>query len=199
MLRRRLQEGCRDERGITGLETAIILIAFIMVAAVFAYVVLSAGLFSSQEARQAIYSGIERTKGTIEVRGSVLANMTDGVVDQLLFCVGSIGAASEIDFTDTSEGNNTVVISYYDQYNQYPSVNWTLNKIMSSNEDNILDENELFQIIVDLAPINAAASTPDERLSAYHTFTLEVKPPIGAILSIERTIPARVSQLVNLH
>jgi len=65
--------------------------------------------------------------------------------------------------------------------------------------DNILDENELFQIVVDLAPINAAAASPEERLTAYHTFTLEVKPPIGAILSIERTIPARVSQLVNLH
>ena len=199
MLRRMLREGYRDQRGITGLETAIILIAFIMVAAVFAYVVLSAGLFSSEEAREAIYSGLERTRGTVEVRGSVLANMTEGVVDQLLFCVGSIGTGADIDFTDTSEGNNTVVISYYDQYNQYPSVNWTLNKITSSNMDNILDENELFQIVVDVASINAAASSPEERLSAYHTFTLEVKPPIGAILSIERTIPARVSQLVNLH
>ena len=34
------------EQGITGLETAIILIAFVIVASVFAYVVLSAGLFS---------------------------------------------------------------------------------------------------------------------------------------------------------
>jgi len=109
MLRRMLREGYRDQRGITGLETAIILIPFIMVAAVFAYVVLSAGLFSSQEAREAIYSGLERTRGTVEVRGSVLANMTEGVVDQLLFCVGSIGTGADIDFTDTSEGNNTVV------------------------------------------------------------------------------------------
>ena len=34
-----------DERGITGLETAIILIAFVVVASVFAYAVLTAGLF----------------------------------------------------------------------------------------------------------------------------------------------------------
>ena len=34
----------RDEKGITGLETAIILIAFVVVAAVFAYTTLSAGL-----------------------------------------------------------------------------------------------------------------------------------------------------------
>ena len=39
----------RSEKGITGLETAIILIAFVVVAAVFAYTALSAGLFSTQK------------------------------------------------------------------------------------------------------------------------------------------------------
>ena len=37
----------RDQRGITGLETAIILIAFVVVASVFAYTVLSAGVLSA--------------------------------------------------------------------------------------------------------------------------------------------------------
>ncbi len=39
----------REERGITGLETAIILIAFVVIASIFAYTVLSAGIFSSQK------------------------------------------------------------------------------------------------------------------------------------------------------
>jgi flagellin-like protein len=34
-----------EERGITALETAIILIAFVVVAAVFAFTILSAGTF----------------------------------------------------------------------------------------------------------------------------------------------------------
>jgi archaeal flagellin FlaB len=38
----------RSQRGITGLETAIILIAFVVVASVFAYTVLSAGIFSAE-------------------------------------------------------------------------------------------------------------------------------------------------------
>ena len=37
----------RDQRGITGLETAIVLIAFVVVASVFAFAVLSTGLLSS--------------------------------------------------------------------------------------------------------------------------------------------------------
>ncbi|HEY90231.1 MAG TPA: hypothetical protein G4O07_00180 [Dehalococcoidia bacterium] len=57
--------------GITGLETAIILIAFVVVAAVFAYTVLSAGLFSSQKSEQAVHSGLEEAQSTLEVKGSV--------------------------------------------------------------------------------------------------------------------------------
>ena len=36
----------REQRGITGLETAIVLIAFVVVSSVFAFAALSTGLFS---------------------------------------------------------------------------------------------------------------------------------------------------------
>ena len=49
-----------SQKGITGLETAIILIAFVVVAAVFAYTVLSAGLFATQKSQEAVYSGLEK-------------------------------------------------------------------------------------------------------------------------------------------
>jgi flagellin FlaB len=39
----------RDQRGITGLETAIVLIAFVVVSSVFAFAALSTGLFSSDK------------------------------------------------------------------------------------------------------------------------------------------------------
>ena len=56
----------RNERGITGLETAIILIAFVVVASVFAYTVLSAGIFSSQKAKEAVYSGLDEARSSME-------------------------------------------------------------------------------------------------------------------------------------
>lgn len=195
-LGRRLNE---DQRGITGLETAIILIAFVMVATVFAYVVLSAGLFTSQQAKESIYEGVEQSKSTMMLRGNVLANMTAGAVAEIYFTVGTVGQGNRIDMTDTSGGNNTVVISFSDQYQQFASLNWTLQKITSLGDDNILDQNELFQITVDTSLVNESASSDEEKLGAYHTFALEVKPPSGAVLTIERTIPARVSQLVNLY
>jgi flagellin-like protein len=63
----------RDQRGITGLETAIILIAFVVVASVFAYTVLSAGIFSAEKGKEAVHAGLAQARGSMELVGSVKA------------------------------------------------------------------------------------------------------------------------------
>jgi archaeal flagellin FlaB len=186
-----------NQQGITGLETAIILIAFVMVASVFAYVVLSAGLYSSQKAKAAIFEGISTAGSCVELRGSVLATVDNSTLQNIIFTVASVSGGNPIDFTDTTvTGNsaalNKTVISYNDDIRSVPSLNWTLQKVSYRNTDNLLDENELFQITVNMTGLSC-------NVSAYHTFCLEVKPPSGAVLVIERTVPARVSALVNLH
>lgn len=83
----------RSERGITGLETAIIVVAFVVVASVFAYTVLSAGLFSSQKADETVHSGISQSQATSELRGSVLAYKgtanSDDCITKISFTVGN--------------------------------------------------------------------------------------------------------------
>ena len=74
---RRLVRMHRDQKGITGLETAIILIAFVVVAAVFAYTALSSGLFASEKSKQAINAGINETQSTLEIKGDVVAYRRD--------------------------------------------------------------------------------------------------------------------------
>ncbi|MEE8471631.1 MAG: archaellin/type IV pilin N-terminal domain-containing protein [Dehalococcoidia bacterium] len=81
MIKRLLGRIFREEKGITGLETAIILIAFVVVAAVFAYTVLSAGLFSSQKGQEAVYAGLEETRSTMEMKGSVVATGVSAIND----------------------------------------------------------------------------------------------------------------------
>jgi archaeal flagellin FlaB len=179
------------QKGITGLETAIILIAFVIVASVFAYVVLSAGLFSTQKAKEAVYAGLQETRSTVEIKGDIIAKMENGKVTEVFFTVGGRPGNEPVDFTDTSNTTNKVVISFQDQYQVINTVNWTLTKLVSQNDDNLLDMNELFLVTVDLAAT--------DNIGPYHTFTLEVKPPVGAVLPIERTVPARTSQYVNLH
>lgn len=181
------------QKGITGLETAIILIAFVIVASVFAYVVLSAGLFSSQKAKEAITSGLGSTMSVLQLKGDVIAEMDSGNLTGLQITVGIPSAGNPVDFSTTQNGTKMVVISYTDDENIFPSCNWTLVKLSDLNDDLLLDPNELFQIHVDLA------SSGTVSLGPYHRFTVEIKPPDGPVLSIERTLPARVSQFVNLH
>ena len=222
------------QKGITGLETAIILIAFVMVASVLAYVVLTAGLFSAQKAKDAIYSGLDEVRSTLLLKGDVLLKMENGVGTKLIFTVGVGEGSNPIDFTDTSgistttptstttsttttttttstttsstttssgtsSVNNVVVISYHDSFQNIPSLDWTLTKLTSFGDDNLLDPNELFLITVDLAKVNDQAQSDNQKLKAYHPFTIEVKPPKGAVMTIERTVPARVNDMVSLY
>lgn len=187
------------EEGITGIETAIILIAFVIVASVFAYVALSAGLFSTQKAKEAIYSGLDEAKSTVEIKGNVYGKMEAGVLKDVYFTLATTTGGDMIDFTDTSStDSNLVVVSYTDNYQMFPTVNWTMSKLNTTDSDNLLDKNELFLITVDLSCVSATANATWWP-GPYHTFTLEVKPPVGAVLTLERTIPARVDQIVNLY
>jgi flagellin-like protein len=62
----------KGQRGVTGLETAIILIAFVVVASVFAFTVLSTGIFSSEKGKETIHAGLKEARSSIEVRGAVV-------------------------------------------------------------------------------------------------------------------------------
>ena len=65
-----------DQRGITGLETAIVLIAFVVVASVFAFTVLTTGIFTSQEARDASEAAITSGESTLKRVGPFLGGGT---------------------------------------------------------------------------------------------------------------------------
>ena len=198
-MRNLLRKIINRQQGITGIETAIILIAFVIVASVFAYVVLSAGLFSTQEAKEAIHSGLKEARSTIEIKGNLYGRMENSVLQEVYFTVSTVTGGDAIDFTDTSSNSsNLVIISYTDAYQIFPTVNWTMTKLNTTTIDDMLDANELFMITVDLSCVSANA-TPEQMPGPYHTFQLEVKPPTGAVVVIERTLPARIDQIVNLY
>jgi flagellin FlaB len=191
-LRKFLNKTRKDQEGITGLETAIILIAFVIVASVFAYVVLSAGLYSSQKAKEAITAGLQSTMSTIEVKGNMIAKMEGGVVTHLYFCVGIPAAGSPVDFSPPTSNTSLLIISYSDADHLVASMNWTIEKLAMINADDILDPTELFQVDV-IFPTSGIT------IGAYDKFSLEVKPADGPVLTLERTLPARINEYVNLH
>jgi flagellin FlaB len=69
------------DNAFTGLEAAIVLIAFVVVAAVFSYVVLGAGFFTTQKSQETIYKSVEQATSNIQVVGQVYG--VSSVADQI--------------------------------------------------------------------------------------------------------------------
>ncbi len=184
-----------EERGITGLETAIILIAFVVVAAVFAFVVLSTGLFSSERGKETIYAGLQKTRGNLELRGSIIANANAGntAVDTLVFDLG-LAAGGEPVNLDPSATVNKTIVAFIDDSTNINDMTYTVDWVVGDT-DNLLEPGELAEVTVNV--INAGVTA----LSNNDTFTLEVRPPLGAYLVIQRTLPAGSSMetVVNLR
>jgi len=58
-------------RGVIGIESAIVLIAFVIVAAALAFVVLNMGFSTTQKAKTAIIAAVEESGSSMEIAGKV--------------------------------------------------------------------------------------------------------------------------------
>ena len=210
-----LKKFLNREKGITGLETAIILIAFVVVAAVFAYTTLSAGLFSTQKAQEAVYSGLKEAQSTLELKGAVVATSNGTYIQQISFTVSNVLGGEAIDFTppdaDTTatgvveaDSPNKVVINYIDQNQTVNDLYWTITKLGDADTDDLLENNEKFKITIGggtagTAPGNLIDALTGNELDINTEFSLIVQTPIGAVLEIERTTPAYIDAIMNLR
>jgi archaeal flagellin FlaB len=225
MLKRLIRVIKGEQKGITGLETAIILIAFVVVASVFAYTVLSAGIFSSQKGKEAIYSGLSEARASLEPKGSMEAYKgTVGTTDtavKVSFVVTNALAGQAIDLTPsytvdgtglhTNTAKHVCLISYIDDNQAINDVAWTVNFIGKHSNDNLLESGEQAVITVWLADYDGTdyalgTDTTDPFIDAdaslpgiYDKFTVEVKAEKGSALIMERTLPARLDTVMDLN
>lgn len=177
----------QGQRGITGLETAIILIAFVVVASVFAFAVLTTGLLSSDKARDATLSALEETESTLALRGAVVgvSNPGNTSLTNVRFQVNSVSRGSlELSATST-------IFSYQDndQFMNVPAANWTATWLIGTGP--LVDPGEAVDIDVDLTSLSPL-------LGASKEFTVQIKPAKGAVLIVNRTTPAELRPVVDL-
>ena len=199
------------EKGITGLETAIILIAFVVVAAVFAYTALSAGLFSTQKGQEAVYSGLKEARSTLELKGGVIATAnesgSDGRVESISFVVANVLGGEAIDFTLPAGGalgictgtDHKVVINYIDEAQAKNDLWWTVTKLGNADDDYLLENNEKFKITVGGAAGGDLIDALTVDLNINTTFSMVIQTPVGAVLEIERTTPPYLDVIMNLR
>ena len=187
-----------DQRGITGLETAIVLIAFVVVSSVFAFAALSTGLFSSDKAKETISAGLAEARGTLELKGSIIAKVsgttgTTAVVTTIEFQVSNAAAGEAIDLTP---GNT--VIKYSDKtqvINMNSPTKFSATNVASFGDtDSLLEVGEVFEIVL----LNLTGQLATD-LATNTEFTIELIPPSGAVLFIGRRTPVSLEKSNNLN
>ncbi len=157
-----------QQRGITGLETAIILIAFVVVASIFAFTVLSTGVFASERSKETVYAGLEEAKSSLEPKGSVIAfkgragtTSADESIYKISFVLGNAIAGEPVDLTppytaddsgsdpDISIGSEyKTIISYLDRSQFLSDVPWTVKILGQSTSDTLLEQGEKAELTV---------------------------------------------------
>lgn len=186
----------KREEGITGLETAIILIAFVIVASVFAFVVLSTGLFSADRGKETVFAGLQKARGNLEVRGAVtvIDVGADGVIndtdpDTIVFNLANAAGGEPVS-VDPAATTNSTVVNWIDANDRVANTTFSIDEILGDG-DTLLEPGELFEITVEV-PTGSALDTNE-------SFTLEVVPPAGGVSLIARTMPPEIDAVMDLH
>ena len=206
----------RSKKGIVGIEAAIVLIAFVIVAAALAYVVINMGMFTTQKSKEVMQQGLNEATTALEVDGMVLGYVNTGpkvthIFVPLKVSPGQLavdfnktkidvtiklpgGAYSKINRGNDPEDETGDVVSLSDLKGNVTASLAPVAKvfIIQGDDDTVLEVGEKFMLVIGL---------PDSlELSQYQSFTIEIKPLQGAPLVVERTVPPTLAagQFVGL-
>jgi flagellin FlaB len=188
-----------SEDAFTGLEAAIVLIAFVVVAAVFSYVVLGAGFFTSQTAQATVHTGVQQASSSLELVGNVygVGNAAFGYLDYVNVTVALTAGGTAMDLSQ-------MVVSYNDGTNLRANMvmgadctntmagtkaQWCIAQKINANTDALLEPNEQMIIAVGMP----TSSTPNTKL------TINFQPAVGAVLPITRTVPGGISKVQPIY
>jgi flagellin FlaB len=174
----------RNDEGFTGLEAAIVLIAFVVVAAVFSYVVLGAGFFTTQKAQETVYKGVEQSTTNIQMIGSVYGLSTDNInITEIKFSIGLAPGAPAIDLSKmkivfSTPTTSPVILT------QGTTANTTAFSTKLNGATAVTSMNANDQVEIAFAVTGVPANTK---------MTMELRPSVGAALPFSKTAPATIT------
>ena len=193
----------KNKRGIVGVEAAIVLIAFIIIAAALSYVVINMGFYTTQKTKETMQAGLEESLSALQLDGVVTGKTdTNSEIKYIVFPVKLSAGKESLDLSK----NSTVVSVYLSDktlLNIYQGANSTtktdLQSIINNNEnftgikdqgamfalynddgDKVLESNEKAFLIINLG---------SDTLGDYETIKIEVRTAKGAALTVVRTAP----------
>ncbi|MFH1178993.1 MAG: archaellin/type IV pilin N-terminal domain-containing protein [Candidatus Bathyarchaeota archaeon] len=198
--------------GMTGLETAIILVAFVITAAAFAFVVLNMGFLTAEKAQSVISSGMSEASSALLIDSGIIGQFNDTDGDQadvdlikLTFYIKLSQGHTPVDLDDSK-----LVATYTNArvHGEIYNTNGTVMTITGVNDDgdSLCETGEKFKVSVNFTELlydsmvdPTPASQDDVYAHPYEEFRIELRPSAGAVLTIERQVPAVYSAIMVLE
>ncbi len=223
-----VRKGHHAHRGIIGVESAIVMIAFVIVAAALAFVVLNMGFSTTQRAKTAIIASLEESSSSLEIAGKItgvgdvdLARLN---VTEVPLKIAAGGSSVNLDVRLTAVKYLTNTVEYDNIYNGTLTVGTFVNVTealeyantvapfyIRSNPVNdtahyvttalvywSVNRNNNFILDQGEHAILAIIHGVDERPQPLDTLRAEILVPTGAPLTIERLIPNISHSVVDL-
>lgn len=194
----------KQKRAIIGLEAAIILIAFVIIAAVFSFMVVNQGLFATEQGKTVIQQGIQQASTPLAVDGTsfVKTNTAGTNVTGLLIPLKTFGTkyvaminattvvtlkVGDVAYANIYNGTQQVELgdTFNDMLTDVESGTGNL-FIQNSNGDEALDSFEKGYLVISLDPDDAALVRAQ--------ITIEVRLEKTAPLSLVFTVPESMPQ-----
>ncbi|KAF6247792.1 flagellin [Nitrosopumilus sp. b3] len=215
-----------SHRGVIGVESAIVMIAFVIVAAALAFVVLNMGFSTTQKTKNAIVSSADEASSALEIAGKIIGSghITAGKLNATAIPLKIVSGGSSINLNPAN-----AAIRYLS--NSVEHGNIYAGAISTGTYDTLAEamRQSVIAGYIDSNPVNATspnstkaifyfnvnrndnfildqgehgmlaiAFSESERPQSLDVIRAEVILPTGAPLSIERTVPNISSSVVDL-
>jgi len=190
--------GRKRRSALTGLETAIILISFIIVASVFAFTIMNLGFQTSQKAGAVIKQGYNQAASSLQMSGSLVAS-GDTTNHKLVWANFTVQLTAGQAPVDLAVGKLIVSYSSADKSlvnvyaNSSAGVEITEVKGTGQYGNTLLNPGETF-----LVSVHLAGSTINDNIGPYGSFTVELKPASGSVLTVTGTAPGDIAATMDL-
>jgi len=190
----------KNDNGFTGLEAAIVLIAFVVVAAVFSYVVLGAGFFTTQKAQESVYTSVAQATSNIQMIGQVYGLTSSatsvGAVQEIRFSIGLAPGSPTLDISKlriafSTPGTIPVIYTAATSGTETPAASTTTfiaqENGVGSVMPSLVGQNQT-QIAFKVSPVLKNV-----------VINIEIRPSVGATLPFSKTTPPALTYMNVLY
>lgn len=192
----------KQKKGIVGIEAAIVLIAFIIIAAALSYVVVNMGFYTTQKTKETMAAGIEESTSALQLDGVVTGKTSnESYIEYLMIPVKLSVGKTSLDLKKESAVvsvylSNATLMNIYEGAQVTDETTWTtLSTSLSLSADQAM-----FAIYNDNGKNNTLIEStekaflviylgPGHTIEDYDLVKIEVKTAVGAALTLVRTAP----------